>query len=155
MKGTEGEKLRVCVHFSGSDIPPKNPSNFRSCGTIMVLVELSSTKSTQTAELGVTWDVPFMSKVKTSAGGVCSVPRGLGVPVLQRMFHRLGNPGENALSAALSEASWAALSHGESEFDVAVDLILCLGMQAKAFDRIEELTQSQERLWKLPQQVRH
>lgn len=41
---------------------------------------------------------------------------------------------------------------------MAVDPILCLGMQAKAFDWNEELTQSQERpvkLWKLPQQVRH
>lgn len=33
------ETQSVCVHFSGSDIPPKKRSIFGSCGTIMVLGE--------------------------------------------------------------------------------------------------------------------
>ncbi|KAL2298381.1 hypothetical protein Nmel_015375, partial [Mimus melanotis] len=47
------------------------------------------------------------------------------------------------------------LPDGESVFEMAVDPAHCLGMQAKAFYWIEELTQSQERrmkFWKLPQQ---
>ncbi|RMC05808.1 hypothetical protein DUI87_17351 [Hirundo rustica rustica] len=47
------------------------------------------------------------------------------------------------------------LPDGESVFEMAVESIHSLGMQAKAFYWNEELTQSQERrvkLWKLPQQ---
>lgn len=157
------ERNTKCVcNFSGSNIPPKKHSSFRSCGTS--LIHKMSTNSRAGSQTGF----PFTSRWRTSAEGVCSVfqsfgctcsPKGLftswkcfvcSSPVLSPRPPALLYPPGMWLPQQLPD--------GESVFEMAVDPTHCLGMQAKAFYWIEELTQSQERrvkLWKLPQQVRH
>lgn len=108
---------------------------------------------------------PSQARWRRSAEGVCSVFQRFGCTCSPKV-HRLGNPRRKMLCLQLFPRPPVLLyptgmclpqqhPDEESVFDMAVDSILCLGMQAKAFYRSEELTQSQERLWKLPQQVRH
>lgn len=110
LRGIEGEKHKVCVHFSGSNIPPKKRSIFRSCGTIMVLVECLPQNPHKQQSWGSSWDVPFMSKVK----GLQCFPEVWIYLFSKGIFYRLGNPRLKMLclqlSRALSKASWAALS---------------------------------------------
>lgn len=144
----------------------------KSIPALDLVVLVCSTKWAQTAELGVKWDFLYKQVKDSSRKGLQCFPEVWMYLFCKGIIQGWVTPGWKCFvcsSPVLSprppallypRGMWLPqqLPAGESVFEMAVGPTHCLGMQAKAFYWIEELTQSQERrvkLWKLPQQVRH